>query len=85
MASTEQQQTTKDARQDQEEEEPGDVLMDTEEELLRAEDTEQLKPEAVKSDPAAASGERLGQKRLESPRLSSSWTIVKSVLCSFLF
>ncbi|KAK7809871.1 hypothetical protein U0070_007727 [Myodes glareolus] len=55
VASTEQQQTTKDARQDQEEEEPGDVLMDTEEELLRAEDTEQLKPEAVKSDPAAAS------------------------------
>ncbi|CAO2580328.1 MDN1 [Lemmus lemmus] len=56
VASTEQQQTTEDARQDQEEEEPEDILMDTEEELLRAEDTEQLKPEAVKSDPAAASG-----------------------------
>lgn len=56
MASAEQQQTTKDTRQDQEEE-AEDILMDTEEELLRAEDTEQLKPEAVKSDPAAASGE----------------------------
>lgn len=68
MASTEQQQTTKDARQDQEEEEVEDILMDTEEELLRAEDTEQLKPEAVKSDPAVASGEPWGGKRLESPK-----------------
>nr|XP_048276589.1 midasin isoform X1 [Myodes glareolus] len=80
VASTEQQQTTKDARQDQEEEEPGDVLMDTEEELLRAEDTEQLKPEAVKSDPAAASGshemdmdtQTVKTKEDQDPRTSTS-------------
>ncbi|XP_027259225.1 midasin isoform X2 [Cricetulus griseus] len=56
VASNEQQQTAKESEQDQEEEEAGDVLMDTEEELLRAEDTEQLKPEAVKSDTASSSG-----------------------------
>ncbi|CAH6790218.1 midasin [Phodopus roborovskii] len=56
VASNEQQQTAKESGQDQEEEEAEDVLMDTEEELLRAEDTEQLKPEAVKSDTAAPSG-----------------------------
>ncbi|XP_038203305.1 midasin isoform X1 [Arvicola amphibius] len=80
VASTEQQQTTKDARQDQEEEEAEDILMDTEEELLRAEDTEQLKPEAVKSDPAAASGshemdmdtQTVKTKEDQDPRTSAS-------------
>lgn len=71
MASNEQQQTAKESEQDQEEEEAGDVLMDTEEELLRAEDTEQLKPEAVKSDTASSSGESLAM------------TVVNSRLCSF--
>ncbi|XP_040596448.1 midasin isoform X2 [Mesocricetus auratus] len=56
VASNEQQQTAQESGQGQEEEEAGDVLMDTEEELLRAEDTEQLKPETVKSDTAASSG-----------------------------
>ncbi|KAL1775570.1 midasin isoform X1 [Sigmodon hispidus] len=56
VASSEQQQPAKDSGQTQEEEEAADILMDTEEELLRAEDTEQLKPEAVKSDTAAAPG-----------------------------
>ncbi|XP_036035518.1 midasin [Onychomys torridus] len=55
VASNEQQQTAKNSGQDPEEE-TGDILMNTEEELLRAEDTEQLKPEAVKSDTAVASG-----------------------------
>ncbi|XP_052570916.1 midasin [Peromyscus californicus insignis] len=55
VASNEQQQTAKNSGQDPEEE-TEDILMNTEEELLRAEDTEQLKPEAVKSDTAVASG-----------------------------
>ncbi|XP_042126882.1 midasin [Peromyscus maniculatus bairdii] len=55
VASNEQQQTAKNSGQDAEEE-TEDILMHTEEELLRAEDTEQLKPEAVKSDTAVASG-----------------------------
>lgn len=56
VASSEQQQTAKASGQDQEEEEIEDILMDTEEELMRAEDTEQLKPEAVQSETAATSG-----------------------------
>ncbi|XP_076780137.1 midasin isoform X2 [Arvicanthis niloticus] len=56
VASSEQQQTAEALGQDQEEEETEDILMDTEEELIRAEDTEQLKPEAVKSDADAVSG-----------------------------
>ncbi|XP_059110058.1 midasin [Peromyscus eremicus] len=55
VASNEQQQTAKNSGQDPEEE-TEDILMNTEEELLRAEDAEQLKPEAVKSDTAVASG-----------------------------
>lgn len=79
VASNEQQQTAKNSGQDPEEE-TEDILMHTEEELLRAEDTEQLKPEAVKSDTAVASGESLGRKSLESPEAA----VVKALLCSFL-
>ena len=57
MASSEQ-QTAKASGGDQEEE-TEDILMDTEEELIRAEDTEQLKPEAVSLETAAASGKSL--------------------------
>ncbi|XP_020142630.2 midasin isoform X1 [Microcebus murinus] len=54
VASKEQQQSTKDAGKDQEEEEMEDILMDTEEqEELKAADTEQLKPEEVKSGTTA--------------------------------
>uniref|UniRef100_A0A8C6R246 Midasin n=1 Tax=Nannospalax galili TaxID=1026970 RepID=A0A8C6R246_NANGA len=56
VASNEQQQSAKDPGQDQEEEEAEDLLMETEEELLRTEDTEQLKPEEVKSYSTTASG-----------------------------
>ncbi|XP_051017145.1 midasin [Acomys russatus] len=56
VASNEQQQTAKDAGQGQEEEKAEDILMETEEELLRPEHTEQLTPEAVKSETATASG-----------------------------
>lgn len=88
VASSEQQQIAKASGQDQEEEEEEeteDILMDTEEELIRAEDTEQLKPEAVKSETAAASGESLLSRRVYC---LSSWTrglVIKSTLGSFLF
>lgn len=78
VASSEQQQTTKASGEDQEEEEKEDILMDTEEELIRAEDTEQLKPEAVRSETATASGESLHAFCL-------LWTVVKSTLGCFLF
>lgn len=56
VASNEQQQTSKNVGQDQEEE-AEDALMEVEEEeLLRAEHTEQLKPEPVRADTTASSG-----------------------------
>lgn len=82
VASSEQQQTAKASGQDQEEEEIEDILMDTEEELMRAEDTEQLKPEAVQSETAATSGESLVSRLV---CFLSSWTVIKSSLFSFLF
>ncbi|XP_063089292.1 midasin isoform X4 [Cavia porcellus] len=60
VASKEQQQTAKEwsrGEEEEEEEEIEDVVMDTEEqEELRTADTEQLKPEEVKSGATAASG-----------------------------
>ncbi|XP_073934254.1 midasin isoform X1 [Castor canadensis] len=57
VASSEQQQSAKDSGKDQEEEETEDALMDMEEqEELRTADTEQLKPEEVKSGVTATSG-----------------------------
>ena len=80
VASSEQQQTTKASGQEQEEEEEaGEILMDTEEELIRAEGTEQLKPEAVKSETATAPGEALVS------RLDAFCSLGRSTLCSFLF
>jgi midasin len=58
VASSEQQQSAKDSGKDKEEEETEDALMDMEEqEELRTADTEQLKPEEVKSGVTATSGE----------------------------
>ncbi|XP_036895348.1 midasin isoform X2 [Sturnira hondurensis] len=57
VASMEQQQSAKDSSRDQEEEEREDILMDMEEqEELTAADTEQLKPQEVKSGATASSG-----------------------------
>ncbi|XP_013366227.1 PREDICTED: midasin isoform X4 [Chinchilla lanigera] len=57
VASKEQQQTAKESGRDQEEEETEDAIMDMEEQgELRAVDTEQLKPEEVKSGTTAGSG-----------------------------
>lgn len=57
VASMEQQQSAKDSSKEQEEEEREDIFMDMEEqEELRAVDTEQLKPEEVKSGTTAGSG-----------------------------
>uniref|UniRef100_K9J478 Midasin n=1 Tax=Desmodus rotundus TaxID=9430 RepID=K9J478_DESRO len=57
VASMEQQQSAKDSSKDQEEEEIEDILMDMEEqEELTAVDTEQLKPQEVKSGTTASSG-----------------------------
>lgn len=58
VASMEQQQSAKDSSKDQEEEEIEDALMDMDDqEELKAVDTEQLKPEEVKSGAMASSGE----------------------------
>ncbi|XP_038966893.1 midasin isoform X1 [Rattus norvegicus] len=86
VASSEQQQTTKASGEDQEEEEKEDILMDTEEELIRAEDTEQLKPEAVRSETATASGssemevdmQTLKTKEDEDPRTTTSHQEIES-------
>ncbi|XP_070274183.1 LOW QUALITY PROTEIN: midasin [Myotis yumanensis] len=57
VASMEQQQSAKDSSKEQEEEEREDIFMDVEEqEELKAVDTEQLKPEEVKSGTTAGSG-----------------------------
>lgn len=80
VASSEQQQTAKASGEDQEETEKEDILMDTEEELIRAEDTEQLKPEAVRSETATASDssemevdmQTLKTKEDEDPRTTTS-------------
>ncbi|XP_054578497.1 midasin [Eptesicus fuscus] len=56
VASMEQQQSAKDSSKEQEEEEREDIFMDVEEqEELKAVDTEQLKPEEVKSGTTAGS------------------------------
>lgn len=57
VASMEQQQSAKDSSKEQDPEETEDAFMDMEEqEELKAVDTEQLKPEEVKSRPTASSG-----------------------------
>ncbi|XP_059556931.1 midasin isoform X4 [Myotis daubentonii] len=57
VASMEQQQSAKDSSKEQEEEEREDIFMDVEEqEELKAVNTEQLKPEEVKSGTTAGSG-----------------------------
>lgn len=56
VASKEQQQSAKDSSRFQEEE-IEDTFVDTEEEELRAADTEQLKPEEVTSGTTASPGE----------------------------
>lgn len=71
VASMEQQQSAKDSSKDQEEEEIEDILMDMEEqEELTAVDTEQLKPQEVKSGTTASSGEFYREQT--PPELSDS-------------
>lgn len=69
VASMEQQQSAKDSSKEQDQEETEDAFMDMEEqEELKAVDTEQLKPEEVKSRATASSGEPYEGSR---PRLGS--------------
>lgn len=69
VASMEQQQSAKDSSKEQEEEEREDIFMDVEEqEELKAVDTEQLKPEEVKSGITAGSGE--SYRKLTPPKRS---------------
>lgn len=69
VASMEQQQSAKDSSKEQEEEEREDIFMDVEEqEELKAVDTEQLKPEEIKSGTTAGSGE--SYRKQVPPKLS---------------